>query len=135
MNCKRKRITQIDSEKVRKTVYNGNNRTMFLFSNRLKASRNSFFFSPVKSRFFITSLTGTPCCPKFSFFLWRCFTIDFSSFPHRQVVLRIKTTSCLSRVCSVMCRSCKPPFTPHRSIIKASLFLSVCVNNVRRIFW
>jgi hypothetical protein len=85
---------------------------MFLFSKRLRASRNSFLFSPAKFKLYIMSLTETSEFPKFSCRLWRCLTIDRSSFPQRQVVFRIKTTMVLTSVCSLVCRLDKSPMPP-----------------------
>ena len=73
---------------------------MFLFSRRLSASKNPFLFSPDRFRLRIMSLTAMSDLPRFSCRLWRWVTISLSSLPHRQVVLRIKTTIVLTKVCS-----------------------------------
>ena len=87
-------------------------RTIFLFSKRLRASKNSFLFSPAKFRLCIMSLTDISDLPKFSCRLWRCLTIDLSSFPHRQVVFLIRITIVLTNVWSRVCRLDKTPLPP-----------------------
>ena len=59
------------------------------------------------------SLTEISDFPKFSCRLWRCFTMDRSSFPQRQVVFRIKTTIVLTSACSLVCLLDKSPIAPN----------------------
>ncbi len=103
---------------------------MFLFSRRLKASRNSFLFSPAKFKLHIMSLTEISALPKFSCRLWRCFTMDRSSLPQRQVVFRIKTTIVLTSACSLVCLLDKSPIAPN--VGKGFIVLKgLCLERVR----
>jgi hypothetical protein len=52
--------------------------------------------------------------------------MDFSSFPHRQVVLRIKTTMVRTSVCSFDFLPRGSPISPHYPNNVASWFLNVC---------
>ena len=51
--------------------------------------------------------------------------MDFSSFPHRQVVLRIKTTMVLTRVCSLDLLPCE--------VATLSTSLPYCVWSFKRL--
>lgn len=68
---------------------------IFLLSSLFIASRKSFFFLPVKSKFSNMSYIGIPVLPRLEASLWRRSTINLSSFPQRQVVFRISTTIAL----------------------------------------
>ena len=120
------------ANKIKKRLYENSFRvyislTIFLFSKRLRASKNSFLFSPFRFILYIMSLTEICDLPRFSCLLCRCLTITRSSLPQRQVVFRIKTTIVLTNVCSLVCLLDKSPIRPN--LFMAFTFLRVCVQN------
>lgn len=72
---------------------------IFLLSNLFIASKNSFFFLPVKLKVCSISFIGISGFPNPAFLLWRCFTMSLSSFPHLHVVLRMRTAMALASLC------------------------------------
>lgn len=94
---------------------------MFLLSNRFMASKSSFFFLPVNLKLWIISFTGIPGFPKLAFLRYRFFTISLSSFPHLQVVLRIRITIVLTSFC--VSSLLFPPKVAHNNIIYVYKFL------------
>jgi len=100
---------------------------MFLLSSLFKASRNSFFFLPVSFKLRRISFTGICGLPSIACLLWRCFTIDRSSLPHLQVVLRMRTTMALMSFFSAPVFPVKCSSRHHAYVLSAFLGFALSV--------